>query len=442
MVRSRKPKKLPAKIPPEVKAHVVELSLQNPAFGARRLVTLLEQEQIRISASSVYTILKRNGIQTRDKRFARIQAQHTVQESASPEIEISSRQALEIPPQPTAAIPTSAEQAQQVPEIIQAKAPPPRVMPISRAPKKIKTRSPRFLTLLNIGLLLLLVFLGFHTWQHIRTAMLEPEAVAAITPQGAGGTIEPEVTVLSLNDYRMIAERDLFNVSKEKPSVPEMGIEIEKIAPAEKVLGLRLVGTVVSEDPKLSRAFIEHRRQRKQEAYREGDKANEVLIKKILRNKVIITTEKGDKLLTVEIERPTKRSRISSYGRQLPSNPLASSQIPGNPFPRTRSTSISLDREEVAAFLADTDQLLQDVNIYPYVQSGQPVGFRISRIPPQSVLRKIGLRSRDVITGVNDQEITSPEQAAEFFQMLAEGGQNTIKIKRRRRNRQIKLSIE
>jgi len=58
------------------------------------------------------------------------------------------------------------------------------------------------------------------------------------------------------------------------------------------------------------------------------------------------------------------------------------------------------------------------------------------------VLRKIGLRSLDVTEGVNDQEITSPERAAEFFQTLAEGGEVTINIKRRRRSRQIKLSIE
>jgi type II secretory pathway component PulC len=45
------------------------------------------------------------------------------------------------------------------------------------------------------------------------------------------------------------------------------------------------------------------------------------------------------------------------------------------------------------------------------------------------VLRKIGLRSLDVTEGVNDQEITSPERAAEFFQTLAEGGEITINTK-------------
>jgi len=518
MARARKPKKLPAKIPQKVKKHVVELSLQNPDFGARRLVTLLNEEQINISSSTVYAILKRNnlqnrqkrlekikervdasksaarkpavqitdevaerivqislqnpeygarrlvpllekeellvsasaiytilrhnGIQTCDKRLAKIQAQHTVNELSPPVVEISSLRPVERSPQPAADIPAPADQKKQVPEIIEEKAPPPRILQVSKAPKKIKTRSSWFLKTLNLLLLFLLVFLGFHTWQNIRSAMLGPEAFATITPQSVSTNMEPEVAALPLNDYRMILERNLFNVSKEKPEAPKKEIEIEKLAPAEKDLGLRLMGTVVAEDPMLRFAFIENRSQRKQEAYREGDKANEVLIKKVMRNKVVITTDKGDKLLTVEIEESTKRSKSPPYARQSPGNSAASSQIPDSRYPRTRHASINLDREEVVTSLANTDQFLEEVDIYPYIQGDKPVGFRISRVPPQSVLRKIGLRSRDVILGVNDQDITSPEQAVEFFETIAEGGDVTIKIKRRRRNRLIKLSIE
>ena len=83
MARARKPKKVPAKIPPEVKAHVVELSLQNPDFGARRLVTLLNQEQISISSSTVYAILKRNDLQSRQKRFAKIKERITASKPAA-----------------------------------------------------------------------------------------------------------------------------------------------------------------------------------------------------------------------------------------------------------------------------------------------------------------------------------------------------------------------
>ena len=40
----------------------------------------------------------------------------------------------------------------------------------------------------------------------------------------------------------------------------------------------------------------------------------------------------------------------------------------------------------------------------------------------------MGLRTGDLITGVNDQTITGPEQATEFFQTLKQGGDVTIKV--------------
>jgi type II secretory pathway component PulC len=54
----------------------------------------------------------------------------------------------------------------------------------------------------------------------------------------------------------------------------------------------------------------------------------------------------------------------------------------------------------------------------------------------------MGLRSRDVIVGINGEDIKGPEQAAEFFGKISEGGEITIKLKRRRRTRQINLNIE
>jgi type II secretion system protein C len=86
--------------------------------------------------------------------------------------------------------------------------------------------------------------------------------------------------------------------------------------------------------------------------------------------------------------------------------------------------------------------MMQQMRLTPYMQGDQPSGFRLGNIPRDSVLRKMGLRSRDVIVGVNDESITDPAEAADFFQKIAEGGEVTIKLKRRRRTRQIHLNIE
>ena len=66
--------------------------------------------------------------------------------------------------------------------------------------------------------------------------------------------------------------------------------------------------------------------------------------------------------------------------------------------------------------------------------------------PKPGMLREMGLRNGYVVTQLNDQEITGPDQAAEFFKTLAEGGEVSIQVSRsrgtRRRPRQINLDIQ
>jgi type II secretion system protein C len=185
-----------------------------------------------------------------------------------------------------------------------------------------------------------------------------------------------------------------------------------------------------------------------------GDQAGKAKIKKILRNKVVITTDKGDLLLTID-EEDFGKGRKASSSQPRASTRLTSPQ-PGagtagydssvRQLPRRRARSINIKQEEVAASLADTQQLMEKLSITPFVQDDQPAGFIIGKIPRGSVLTKMGLRNGYVVTQVNDTPITGPEQAAEFFRTLADGGEVTIQVKRsrgvRRRARQINLNIE
>ena len=211
------------------------------------------------------------------------------------------------------------------------------------------------------------------------------------------------------------------------------------------------MGTVVANDATLSRAIVYVSKTREQDAYREGDQAGKVKIKKILRNKVIITTAKGDQLLTIDDEDFGKSGRASSKQRRAPMSltspqPTDRERESGSTPRRARTRSISLNRDEVEATLADTDQLLQELKVSPFMQGDEPAGFIISNIPRGSVLTKMGLRNGYVVTQLNDQAITSPDQAADFFRTLAEGGEVTIQVRRsrgvRRRSRQINLNIE
>jgi general secretion pathway protein C len=425
--------KRPARVTGEVAERIVQVSLNNPDYGARRLVSLLEKDGIRTNASTVYRILKRNDLQNREKRFARIRAQEAE--------EISSPEAVEISAPQSVAVPAPLAQPEPAAGITLEKVTAPRFQPIKKAPEKTKFQRSLILTLSNVLLLVLLAYLGVYAAQSFRHAGLESAALAAPAPAPAGIDARPETAAPPLTDYRIIWERNLFNVSKKVASVPEKQIAIENIAPAKKDLGIKLVGTAVADDPRLSRAFIDNRSTGEQEAYREGDRAGEVRIKKIQRNNVIIATREGDRLLTVEIGTAAIGQTTSKPAPQTPATSTLK-QSTGSISSSARTRSVSLDRQEVEASLANIDRLIADLDIAPYTRFEQPAGFKISNISNESIFKKIGLSSRDVIVGINNQKITGPDQAAEFINTIAKGGQVTIRARRRLRTRRINLNIE
>jgi general secretion pathway protein C len=201
----------------------------------------------------------------------------------------------------------------------------------------------------------------------------------------------------------------------------------------------------VAGDPKMSRAIIDNQKIRRQEAYREGDRIGQVTIKKVLRNKVVIATRKGDKLLSVDTDGPLKNSRTAGSRRKITAGSVSSQQSSNTNLPGNKSKSISLSLADVEEVLTDTEGLLQEMEISPFNQGDQPAGFQIKNIESGGLLAKMGLRNGHIITGINGQEITTPDQAAKFFETIADGGDITIKVRKgiaSHRTKLIRLNIE
>jgi type II secretion system protein C len=464
------PKTFPEKIPPEVEDRISEISLQNPECGSRRLIPLLQQEEIFVSASAVYRILKRNNLENLQKRLLKREALQAPETPPEPEIEgpqpIAEAAEIEpttavdqgpepvfepavtVPIPPVDKAPAPAEEPEPTPEpavaeAVKAAAPAKSERsPVRKAPvKTIRKRSHWVFYPLYLLLFLLIGYLGLHAVQSIQYARLDTEAMQIDASVAVGVAAKTVTAAQPLDGYRQIWERNLFNTGSVKEPDPAEKIALARLAPAKKGLGLELVGTVVADNPKMSRAIIDNRSIRKQEAYREGETAGKVRIKRILRNNVVITTDKGDELLTVEIKE-SGRSAPSTQTQQIGSQSSSTQQATGTRQQSARTSSIRLKRDEVAASLADIDGLMEKMKIAPYKSGDQAAGFRLGSITRDSVLRQMGLRSRDVIVGLDDETITSPDQAPDFFKKLADGGEVTIKLKRRRRTRQIKLNIE
>ena len=200
-------------------------------------------------------------------------------------------------------------------------------------------------------------------------------------------------------------------------------------------LSLRLVGTALAEKPSDSVAVIESGIGGQQRSYREGDLADGIRIKQILRNRVIVQTSRGEMVITMT---RSVFPAAEPSGRVAKSVPIAHGPRP--PKSRLHDTRY-LDRESVASSLADIDDIIQTANIETVTLYGKPAGVKIYPIESGSIFSNIGLRNGDVIKEVDGVEIVRPEEAIAIFRQLKSGDDVDIKVKGRR-TRRIHLVID
>jgi general secretion pathway protein C len=289
--------------------------------------------------------------------------------------------------------------------------------------------------LYNILVLTVIVYFAVNAVVSVLKVQLIPNPAGTAPPVKA--SVKKTNALRPLEQYAVVSERNLFGGSgKEQGGDSVDAMNLDDIPLALKNLGLKLVGTVFSDMPAESLAFIEDLSARKQESYREGDRVKQVLVKKILRQSVIINTGKRDEMLTMEEpeEGPGKPGAPGPTARYQPSRPPA-------PLPPA-SSSTTLQREEVEASLSDLNQLMQQVRIRPYLEANKPAGFLVSDIKPGSIFAKMGLRNGDVVQKINDQAITSPEQAIDLYQGLMEAGEIALEIKRGRKSEKINYEVQ
>jgi general secretion pathway protein C len=255
-----------------------------------------------------------------------------------------------------------------------------------------------------------------------------PPVKAAVAKTNALRPVEP---------YAVVSERNLFGgAGKEQEGGSADAVNLNEIPLALKNLGLKLVGTVFTGVPAESLAFIEDLSARKQETYREGDRVKQVLVKRILRQSVIVNTGNRDEMLVMAEpeEGPGKPAAPARTVRSQPARPPAP--------PPAASGPTTLAREEVESSLSDLNQLMQQVRIRPYLEANKPAGFLLSDIKSGSIFAKMGLRNGDVVQKINDQTISSPEQAIELYQGLMEGGGIALEIKRGQKSEKINYEVQ
>ena len=248
---------------------------------------------------------------------------------------------------------------------------------------------------------------------------------------------------LKVPEYAKIVERNIFGATEKVEAVP-----VEEVGPIETLeetsLQLSLHGTIAG-DSASARAIILDQRKRSQDIYRVGDSVQEAQIRQILRGKVILRHGEKDEILTMVEgkDSPQPAAKVNSRRR-----PGRQTRRPAQTAPLEESSgeieevTIPIAKDVLQNSMNDLNDLMTQVRVRPYFRRGKPEGLIVSQIKSGSVFSKLGLMNGDIIANVNGKQMSSPEEAFQFYNSLKSGKAVSIEITRRGKKKMFTYDIQ
>jgi general secretion pathway protein C len=288
----------------------------------------------------------------------------------------------------------------------------------------------RYFTIANLLLAAAGVYFCVSIFYAVLTAGLDsvpppvPAAGRALPagPESPGG----------VSDYQAIVDRNLFNSGKKplaEPGKGAAGIDVDKLK--QTGLKLKLWGTAIGPGGHLY-AVIEDPKTREQISYRTGDMVQKATVKMVLRQKVVLNVDGRDEVL---IQEEPGIVRAAAPGPAAEAAPVP--RLAAEP-----SEQVAVTGEQIEKAMEDVGDLLTQATFRPHIEDGRPAGISITGIKPNAIFRKLRLRNGDVITGVNNQSITSVDDAMKVFGTLSADGPIQVQVKRRGREETLEYKID
>jgi general secretion pathway protein C len=158
----------------------------------------------------------------------------------------------------------------------------------------------------------------------------------------------------------------------------------------------------------------------------------------ILREKVVLRVNGKDEILGIEEVPSGSRAfaRPSSIANRRSQKKRSSKRS------RKPGQNITLDRSKIESAVNNINDLMKNVRIQPHFTDGQPDGFKLSGVRPNSFFSNMGLKSGDVITGVDGKKIESVDDAFKLYQGLQSSSNIQLQLKRKGRQKNINYKID
>jgi general secretion pathway protein C len=314
----------------------------------------------------------------------------------------------------------------------------------------------RHLWVVHLALIAAGVYIGSDLFWAIVASRIEiTSRLPTNSPSAAVETTEKR----ALQQYAVIQERNLFGAKGRTATPPPPRPPAPAPAPAKPAANLKLVGTVVGSSER-TYAVIEDLSTKRQELYRIGDLVREAKVVEVTRNRVVLDNRgRREELLSFEKSDaagppPSQPTAPQAAAPRRP--PLPARSQPQEPLPnpsqederdaaeadieRVSENVWRINRDDLVDQLDNFGQMMKEARLTPHFTGGQPDGFMITNLPGNSFLARMGLRSGDIMRGVNGQKFGSLEEFFQVYQQLQT--EPTLQLEVERSNRTEVLTYE
>jgi len=172
-------------------------------------------------------------------------------------------------------------------------------------------------------------------------------------------------------------------------------------------------------------ALIKKVNERESKLYHKGDKLDNVEIIKIARDKVYLN-DNGRTIIIPMYYKYLKK--ISKSNAVTPKKEISS-------YSGARQVKKILSRSDVENKVFNkVNQILTQIAVSPYMINGSMEGFRLVRVPRNSIVYELGARSGDIIRRVNGHELTRIDQMYKLWENIKDDSLINVDLER---NKQI-----
>ncbi|MHA7630229.1 type II secretion system protein GspC [Corallococcus sp. M7] len=203
---------------------------------------------------------------------------------------------------------------------------------------------------------------------------------------------------------------------------PATGVEVPP-EPSPDVrrstLGIRLLGTLVAQDPHWSMASIHEL---------PAGSARSLMISDTIQGARVFAIERERILLLVD----GRLEYVDGSGSGTPAlvNVQPGASGLGRGIRETAPDTYVVPREDLTEALTHLNELSMQARVVPAFKDGRPMGFKLFSIREESFYSRLGLRNGDVLQRINGLDLDSPDKALEAFTKLRDARRIELRIER------------